>query len=89
VKQKVNVAGHLWVGKWFVSKMFLYALTFAAFLAVELIILGIHFDVEDYKFKIFFLLLISITAAAIGLFSVEAYLQRKRLMHLIQNSKQS
>ncbi len=89
VKQKVNVAGYLWVGKWFISKMFLYALTFAAFLAVELIILGIHFDVEDYKFKIFFLLLISITAAAIGLFSVEAYLQRKRLMHLIQNSKQS
>jgi hypothetical protein len=88
VKQKVNVAGYLWVGRQFLSKMHLYALIFASFLVLELIIFGIHYHVEDYKFKIFFLLLISITGATVGLFSLEGYLHRKRLLGLIQNTKQ-
>lgn len=86
VKQKVNIAGYLWVGRYFLSKMLLYALVFTSVLVIELIIFGIHFDVEDYKFKIFFVLLISITGAAVGLFSLEAFLQRRRLMRFVQNS---
>ena len=88
VKQKVNVAGYLWVGRFFWSKMLLYALLFAGVLIIELMTLGIHYDVEDYKFKIFFLLLISITGAAVGLFTLEGFLQRRRLMQLVQNNKQ-
>jgi hypothetical protein len=87
VKQKVNVAGYLWVGRFFWSKMLLYALLFAGALIIELMIFGIHYNVEDQKFKIFFLILISITGAAVGLFTLEGILQRRRLVQLVQNSK--
>ena len=69
VKQKVNVAGYLWIGRFFWSKMLLYALFFAGVLIIELMTLGIHYDVEDYKFKIFFLLIeYSIALILINLF---------------------
>ncbi len=87
VKRKVNVAGYRWVGRRFISKMLLFAAAFAGVLIVEAAILGIHFGVEDYKFKIFFLLLIGITTAAVGLFAVEGLLQRRRLKRLIQSGR--
>jgi UPF0716 family protein affecting phage T7 exclusion len=58
--------------------MWLYGLVFLGILAVELIVFFIHFSVETYEFKVFFLLLTSITGLAAAVFGVEGYLQARR-----------
>ena len=87
VKQKLNMRGYIWVGRRFMSKMFLYALVFLSILILEVVVLAIHFSVEDYKFKVFLLMLISVTGAAMGLFVAEGLLQRRRIMRSIQNGQ--
>ncbi len=71
VKEKANIRGYLWIGKRLVPRMLFYSFLFLGILAIEIVILAIHFSVEDYKFKVFFLLLTLITAAAMVLFLVE------------------
>ncbi len=87
VKQKVNVRGYVWVGRKFVSKMLLYALFFLGILAVELVVLLIHFSVEVYEFKVFLLLLALVTGTAMGLFVVEGLLQQRRLTRSIGKNR--
>lgn len=86
VKQKLNMRGYIWVGRRFISKMFVYAFVFLSILLVEVFVLAIHYAVEDYKFKIFFLLLILITGSAMGLFVSEGLFQRRRIKRRVQNS---
>ena len=74
VKEKANIRGYIWVGRRLVPRMLLYSLIFVGILALEIAILAIHFSVEDYKFKVFFLLLTLVTAAAMVLFLVEGVL---------------
>lgn len=71
VKEKVAVRGYLWVGRRLVPRMMVYSFVFMGILALELVVLAIHFSVEDYKFKVFFFLLTLVTAAAMVLFLVE------------------
>ncbi len=78
VKKKAPLKGQIWLGRNLVPKMYLYASVFLAVLVVELVILVIHFEVETYEFKVFFLLLVLITGAAFGVFVVEGFLQRRR-----------
>ncbi|MCW4019148.1 MAG: hypothetical protein NWF00_10820 [Candidatus Bathyarchaeota archaeon] len=86
VKRKLNMRGFVWVGRRFVSKMFLYALIFMSVLILEIVILVIHFGVEDYQFKVLFTLLIIVTGVAMGLFVAEGFMQRRRLLRGVQNS---
>jgi hypothetical protein len=58
--------------------MWLYALVFFVILVVELAIFFIHFSVETYEFKIFFLLLTLITGLAFAVFAVEGALSRRK-----------
>ncbi len=74
VKQKIGIRGYVWFGKRLVPRMLLYSLIFTAILVIELTILAIHFEVENYEFKIFFLYLTLITAVAMVLFLVEGLL---------------
>ena len=53
-------------------------LIFLSILIVELIVLAIHYAVETYEFKAFFLLLILVTGFAMGVFIAEGLLQRRR-----------
>ncbi|MGF3521617.1 MAG: hypothetical protein ACQXXJ_00790 [Candidatus Bathyarchaeia archaeon] len=71
VKEKATVRGYLWVGRRLVPRMMVYSFIFLGVLALELAVLAIHFSVEDYKFKVFFLLLTLVTAAAMILFLAE------------------
>jgi hypothetical protein len=73
VKEKVAVRGYVWVGRFLVPNPLLYAFVFLVILAIELVVLVIHFSVEDQEFKIFFLLLTSITVAAVILFVFEGW----------------
>jgi len=78
VKRKASLKGQIWIRHNLVPKMYLYASVFLGILVVELIILAVHFEVETYEFKVFFLLLTLITGAAFAVFLVEGSLQNRR-----------
>lgn len=78
VKRKAHIGGHVWLGHRLYPKMWLYSLIFLAILIVETFVLVIHFPVETREFKIFFLLLMTITGLALAVFTIEGYLQSRR-----------
>lgn len=78
VKQHTKLPGFMWVGNRLVPKMLLYSTVFAAILVVELVVLALHYSVETYEFKVFFALLILITASALAVFVVEGLRQRRK-----------
>jgi hypothetical protein len=77
VKKKASIKGNIWIGRSLFPKMWIYALAFLSALVVELAVLFIHFEVETYEFKVFFLLLALITGVAAAVFGVEGYLQNR------------
>jgi hypothetical protein len=78
LKRRADIGGMVWVGKRLLSKMSLYSSVFFAILIVEITILLIHFSVETFEFKVFFLLLTLITGLALAVFSAESFLQSRR-----------
>ena len=74
MKEKANIRGYLWIGKNLVPRMLFYSFFFMGLLIAEIIILAVHFSVEDYEFKIFFFYMTLITAAAMALFLIEGIL---------------
>ena len=77
IKRKMPIKGKVWLGRSLFPKMWIYGLIFLLALIVELVVLFIHFEVENYEFKVFFLLLVLITGLATAVFSVEGYLQNR------------
>jgi hypothetical protein len=84
VKQKVNMRGFIWMGRHFVSKMFLYALVFFSSLLLEIGVLAWHWNVETYQPLVFFALLMTLSGAATGVFTVEGILQHRRINRSMQ-----
>ena len=81
VQAKARVRGYVWFGRHLLSRMLIYSFLFMAALAVEVVILLIHFGVENFEFMVFFFLITLITAAAMTLFLIESilrHLRRKR-----------
>ena len=76
--KRVQVDGYLWFGNRLLQKMLFYSSIFTVILFIELLIFAIHFSVEDYTFKVFFLLLILITGFALIVFLVEWILNSRR-----------
>ena len=83
-KDKARVRGYIWVGRRMMPKMLVYSLIFMSILIVELVVLAVHYSVENYTFKVFFLLLTLITGFAMAVFAVEALLHHKRTKLSIQ-----
>jgi hypothetical protein len=77
-RNKAFVKGYSWVGRCLIPAIWRYSLLFIFILIVELYILIVHFPYETYEFKIFFLLLMLITGLALGIFSIEGFLQNRR-----------
>jgi hypothetical protein len=75
---KARVRGYVWIGRRMMPKMLVYSLIFMSILIVELVVLALHYSVENYTFKVFFLLLTLITGFAMAVFAVEALLHHKR-----------
>ena len=84
VKRKASVAGYVWIGRRMVPKMLAYSTVFLAILIVEVVVLALHFEVETFEFKVFFLLLILITFFAMAVFVVEGLRQRRRTKRMVQ-----
>lgn len=78
VNNKGKVRGYVWLGQRLLPKLWLYSLVFTIILAVEIFVLILHFRVETYEFKVFFLLLMLITGLALAVFTLEGFLQNKR-----------
>ena len=87
VKHNARVAGYMWLGRRLVPKMLVYSLVFLGILIVELVVLGLHYEVETFEFKVFFLLLALITGFAMAVFVVEGLLQRRRFQRSIKTEK--
>jgi hypothetical protein len=83
LKDKARVRGYVWVGRRMILKMLVYSLIFLGVLIAELVVLALHYSVENYSFKIFFLLLALVTGAAMAVFIAEGLLQRRRLRQSI------
>ena len=77
-KAKAIVRGYIWVGQRLLPKMLVYSIIFMMILVVELVVLVIHYSVENYTFKVFFLLLTLVTGFAMGVFTFEALRHRRR-----------
>ena len=77
-KDKAHVRGYMWIGRCMLPKMLVYALVFMSILIVELVVFALHYAVENYMFKVFFLLLILVTVFAMAVFTIEALLHRRR-----------
>ena len=79
VTEKVPVRGYVWIGRTLVPNPLVYSIVFLAILITELVVLAIHFSVETEQFKIFFLLLTTITVAALILFLIEGLRMLRRI----------
>ena len=86
-KDKAHVRGYIWIGRHMLPKMLVYSLIFISILIVELVVLALHYSVENYVFKVFFMLLILITGFAVAVFTVEAILHHKRTKLSGQNEQ--
>jgi hypothetical protein len=87
VKRKARVAGYIWLGRRMVPKMLAYSLLFMGILIVELVVLALHYEVETFEFKVFFLLLALITGFAMAVFIAEGLLQRRRFQRSIKTEQ--
>jgi hypothetical protein len=82
VKEKIAVRGYVWFGRFLVPNPLVYAFIFLVILVIEIVVLAIHYTVEDQEFKIFFLLLTTITTASVILFVFEGWrMLRKTRIH--------
>ena len=79
-KCKASVRGYIWVGRRMLPKMLVYSIIFMIILIGELVVLVIHYSVENYTFKVFFLLLTLVTGFAMAVFTFEALRHRMRTM---------
>jgi hypothetical protein len=86
-KGKATVKGHVWVGGRIMPKMLVYALVFMGILIFELAVFALHYAVETYEFKVFFLLLTLITGSAMVVFTYEWLLQRRRTKRKTQTEQ--
>jgi len=77
-KNKASVRGYMWIGRRMAPKMLVYALVFMSILIVELAVFALHYSVENYMFKVFFVLLLLVTGSAMAVFAVEALLHHRR-----------
>ena len=77
-KNKAHIRGYFWFGRRLLPAMWRYSIVFLAILIVELYVLAVHFPVETYEFKVFFLLLMLITGLALIIFTIEGVIQNKR-----------
>ena len=78
IGDRAKVDGYLWLGYRLIPKMVLYSFIFMIILVVEILVLVVHYSVEDYSFKVFFLLLTLITGFAMIAFLFEGLSNSKR-----------
>lgn len=78
IKIKASIAGYVWIGSHLIPQIWRYSLVFLGVFIVEAIVLFLHYPVENYEFKVFFILLMLITGLALMVFTIEGLIQNRR-----------
>ena len=78
VKEKVNISGHLWIGRNLVPRLMCYSLFFFGIFSVEIVVLAIQFLVQGHTPDLTMMYLIPITGSSAGLFLAEGVILRRR-----------
>jgi hypothetical protein len=78
VKEKVNVSGHLWVGKTLVPRLIFYSCFFLGILIMEVALLAVPLLLQGQTVNMYLFYLISTTAIAMVLFLAEGMLLGKK-----------
>jgi hypothetical protein len=87
VKEKVNISGHLWVGRNLVPRLMFYSLFFMGIVAIEFIIIGVQFFVQGQIPGISLIYLLTTNIIAMVLFLAEGLLLRRKTR--IENAKRN
>jgi hypothetical protein len=79
LKKKIRVNGYHWIGRNLLPNVMFYFYFFLGLFIAEIVVLTIHFTVETYEFKVFFLLGLSITGIAMMFFLIEGILLIRKI----------
>jgi len=79
LKKKVSIGGYHWIGRSLFPNVMFYFYFFLGLFIAEIAVLIIHFGVETYEFKVFFLLGLSITGIAMMFFLIEGIMLIRRI----------
>jgi hypothetical protein len=78
VKEKINISGHLWIGKKLVPRLMCYSLFFIGVTATELTVVGVQFLFQGKPPSVDLIYLVVTNAIATGLFLGEGLLLRRK-----------
>jgi len=81
VKEKVNISGHLWIGKTLVPRLIFYAFFFIGILGVEVLVIAIPFFQSGQTPDLYLFYLMAPTVIAMVLFLSEGIWLRRKTRH--------
>jgi hypothetical protein len=79
LEKKTKVNGYHWIGRNLLPNVMFYFYFFLGLLIAEIAVLAMHFTVETYEFKVFFLLGFSITGIAMTFFLIEGIMLIRKI----------
>jgi hypothetical protein len=78
IKEKVNISGHLWIGKMLIPRLIFYAFFFVGILAIEGVVIAVPFFQNGETPSLYLFYLMAPTAIAMLLFLGEGMWLRKK-----------
>ena len=79
LEKKASISGFHWIGRNLFPRTMFYFLGFLTLLILEIIVLAIHWQYEDYVIKVYYALGLTITGAAMAFFLLEAIMSLRKL----------
>lgn len=78
IKEKINISGHLWIGKTLIPRLIFYAFFFVGILAIEGVVIAAPFFQNGETPSLYLFYLMAPTAIAMVLFLVEGMWLRNK-----------
>jgi hypothetical protein len=78
-KKKTHINGFYWVGRSLLPRTMFYSFGFLALLLAEIVVMALHWQVQDYVIKVYYAIGITITAVAGAFFLFEAFTTLRKL----------
>lgn len=78
VKEKVNISGHLWIGRNLVPRLMCYSLFFSGIVGTEIAIIAIQFFLQGQVPSLDLIYLTATNIIAMTLFLIEGLILRKK-----------
>ena len=88
LKKKMRVNGYHWIGRRLLPNAMFYFYFFVGLFITEIVVFAIHYAVETYDFKVFFVLGLLITGIAMVLFLKEGLSLIKKIEKTPERSQE-